>query len=182
MGKKKRGKRNKDNNNPAIPHHRVAGGHDEQCDTILPDKAESTESIECKSPNEELQNVFPTATTTLSIGDTVKIEGLINASEYNGMRGVIVSAVDVTTNRCGVRITGKNAKVMAIKVTNLTLECRAESKLIIDLATIRNTSADRVVGIVQSQMELFFCETSNGRYSLMQGGWSEDRIVVFRCG
>jgi hypothetical protein len=151
MGKKKRGKRNKDNNNTASSHHRVAGGHDDQFDTILNSTTDVAESTE--SPTEE---VIPF--TTLSIGDTVKINGLVNASEYNGMTGVIVSAVDNTTNRCGVRITGKSAKVMAIQVTNLTLEVRAKSKLIIDLATIRNTSADRVEGIVQSQMELFFAK------------------------
>ena len=81
MGKNKRGKRINSSNNTAIPHQRVAGGHDEQYNTILPDEAQSTEPIECESPNEELQNVFPTATTTLSIGDTVKIKGLVNASE-----------------------------------------------------------------------------------------------------
>ena len=83
MGKNKRGKRINSSNNTAIPHQRVAGGHDEQYNTILPDEAQSTEPIECESPNEELQNEFPTATTTLSIGDTVKIKGLVNASEYN---------------------------------------------------------------------------------------------------
>jgi hypothetical protein len=39
------------------------------------------------------------------------------------MRGIIVSELDATTNRCGVRCL---AKVMAIKVTNLILECRAK--------------------------------------------------------
>ena len=158
MGKKKRGKRINSSNNTAIPHQRVAGGHDDQYNTILPDEAQSTEPIECESPNEELQNVFPTATTTLSIGDTVKIKGLVNASEYNGMRGVIVSVVDAKTNRCGVRITGKNAKVMAIQVTNLTLECSLAKKFIMDLSTIRNTSDDRVEGIIQSQLEMFFAK------------------------
>lgn len=114
MGKKKRGKRNNSSNNAVIPHHRVAGG--QKSNAIQSCPTTPTESIECKSPNEELQEeVFPTATTTLSIGDTVKIKGLVNASEYNGMTGVIVGVVDTTTNRCGVRITGKSAKVMAIQ-------------------------------------------------------------------
>ena len=69
-----------------------------------------------------------------------------------------MSAVDVTTNRCGVRITGKNAKVMAIQVTNLTLECSLAKKFIMDLSTIRNTSDDRVEGIIQSQLEMFFAK------------------------
>ena len=122
MGKKKRGKRNTANNT-AISHDRVAGHDDEQCDTILncmPDKAECGEPFhidECnKSPKKEelLIEVVPTTTTTtsVSVGDTVKIKGLVNAPEYNGRRGVIVSELDATTNRCGVRITGKNSKVM----------------------------------------------------------------------
>jgi hypothetical protein len=44
--------------------------------------------------------------TTLSIGDVVKINGLVNSSQYSGKTGVIVSAVDAKTNRCGARITG----------------------------------------------------------------------------
>ena len=85
------------------------------------------------TPVVEAKEVFPAATTTttaLSIGDTVKINGLVDASKYNGTRGVIVSAVDVTTNRCGVRTTGKNATVMAIQITNLTLERRAKKSMI----------------------------------------------------
>jgi hypothetical protein len=82
---------------------------------------------------------LPTTTTTasLSIGDTVKINGLVNASEYNGTRGVIVSEFDVTTNRCGVRVTGKNPTLMAIQIANLTLERRAKK------STIGNANVDR---------------------------------------
>jgi len=29
----------------------------------------------------------------------------------NGMKGIIVSEFDASTNRCGVRVSGKNAKV-----------------------------------------------------------------------
>ena len=36
----------------------------------------------------------PPPMTSLSIGDTIRINGLISAPEYNGTRGVIVSAVD----------------------------------------------------------------------------------------
>ena len=81
----------------------------------------------------ELKEVSPPPpTTSLSIGDAVRINGLISASQYNGMRGVIVSPVNVTTNRCGVRITGKNAKVIAIQATNLTLERRAKKSTTIE--------------------------------------------------
>jgi hypothetical protein len=41
---------------------------------------------------------------TLSIGETVKIKGLVNSYQYNGKMGIVVSAVDAKTNRCGVRI------------------------------------------------------------------------------
>jgi hypothetical protein len=157
MGKKKRGKRNTANNT-AISHDRVAGHDDEQCDTILncmPDKAECVEPFhidECnKSPKKEelLIEVVPTTTTTtsVSVGDTVKIKGLVNAPEYNGRRGVIVSELDATTNRCGVRITGKNSKVMAIQVTNLTLERIAKK------TTIENNSNDRVGGNLKVQSD-----------------------------
>lgn len=64
--------------------------------------------------------------TTLSIGDAVKIKGLVNSSQFNGKSGVIVSAVDAKTNRCGVRINGNGTKVIAIQVTNLTLERKAK--------------------------------------------------------
>ena len=59
---------------------------------------------------------------TLSIGETVKIKGLVNSSQYNGKMGIVVSAVDAKTNRCGVRISaGINdvSKVIAIQETNL---------------------------------------------------------------
>jgi len=86
------------------------------------------------TPVVEAKEVFPAATNTttaLSIGDTVKINGFVDASKYNCSRGVIVSAVDVTTNRCGVRTRG-NANVMAIQVINLTLERRAKKSTIGD--------------------------------------------------
>ena len=125
MGKKKRGKRNNDSNSTVIPHPR-ATGHDEQCDAILNSMPDEAESAEQYYNIDEFNSPTTTTTTTLSIGDTVKINGLVDASEYNGMRGVIVSELDATTNRCGVRITSKNANVMAIQATNLTLEHRAK--------------------------------------------------------
>ena len=119
MGKKKRGKRNNDSNSTVTPHPR-ATGHDEQCDTILNSMPDEAESAEQYYNIDEFNSPTPTTTTrSLSVGDTVKIKGLVNASEYNGMRGVIVSELDATTNRCGVRITSKNTKVMAIQATNL---------------------------------------------------------------
>jgi len=128
MGKKKRGKRNNDSNSTVIPHPR-ATGHGEQCDAILNSMPNEAESAEQYYNIDEFNSPTTTTTTTLSIGDTVKIKGLVNASEYNGMRGVIVSELDATTNRCGVRITSKNANVMAIHVTNLTLEHRAKKSM-----------------------------------------------------
>ena len=97
----------------------------DEYDSLTPIPKITTPVVEAKE--EFLQN------TALSIGDTVKINGLVNASKYNGMRGVIVSAIDVTTNRCGVRINGKNnANVVAIQVTNLTLERKAKKSTIGD--------------------------------------------------
>jgi hypothetical protein len=111
MGKKKRGKRNS-GSSTAIPHPRATGHHDEQCDTILNSKDEFDSAIQ--------YYIDEFNSTKLSTGDTVKINGLISAPQYNGMRGVIVSELDIKTNRCGVKIIGKNANVMAIQVTNLT--------------------------------------------------------------
>ena len=125
MGKKKRGKRKNDNTN----------NHRERSDSLSSNL--EYEEEECgMSPKEELlqkEVELPTATATasLSIGDIVNIKGLVDASEYNGTRGVIVSEFDVTTNRCGVRITGKNATVMAIQITNLTLERMVKKKSMI---------------------------------------------------
>jgi hypothetical protein len=132
----------------AVQHHRIAGHDDEQCETILNSKSDEAVLAERIIIEEIIQEellqkeAFPPATaTTLSIGDTVTVKGLVNAPKYNGMRGVIVSAVDVTTNRCGVRITGGNnyvsKVVMAIQVTNLTLESRAKK------STIGNANLDR---------------------------------------
>jgi hypothetical protein len=139
MGKKKRGKRNNDSNSTVIPHHR-ATGHGEQCDTILNSMPDEAESAEQYFNIDEFNSPTTSTTTTLSVGDTVKINGLVNASEYNGMRGVVVSELDATTNRCGVRITSKNTKVMAIQVTNLTLERRAKKS-----TTFEDTNVDIAV-------------------------------------
>ena len=79
--------------------------------------------------------------TTLSIGDAVKIKGLVNSSQYNGKTGVIISAVDAKTNRCGVRINGNGTKVIAIQVTNLTLERKAKKSTISDANSVPHQSA-----------------------------------------
>ena len=86
----------------------------------------------------DLQKATP---TTLSIGDAVKIKGLVNSSQYNGKTGIIVSAVDAKTNRCGVRINGNNTKVIAIQVTNLTLERKAKKPTIADANSVPYQSA-----------------------------------------
>jgi len=128
MGKKKRGKRNNDNTN----------NHRERYDPLTSNL--ECEGEECMSPKDELlqkEVVLPAsaATASLSVGDIVTIKGLVNAPKYNGTRGVIVSELDVTTNRCGVRVTGGNnvsKVVMAIQATNLTLERRAKKSTILD--------------------------------------------------
>lgn len=55
-------------------------------------------------------------------GDTVKVHGLANAAQYNGIEGVVVSALDPETNRCGIRIEfeGKT-KTLALQMKNLSL-------------------------------------------------------------
>jgi hypothetical protein len=100
-----------------------------------------------------------------SVGDTVRLKGLISAPEYNGMKGIIVSELDATTNRCGVRITGKNAKVMAIQVTNLTLERKAKKSM------IGNASVDRVGGSMKSQFGI-------NKERLHRQRWEEGRLAL----
>jgi len=81
----------------------------------------------------EQKELFPPTTTTyLSIGDIVTIKGLVNAPKYNGMKGIIVSEFDASTNRCGVRVSGKNAKVMAIQDTGDQSDIRAQGKEVND--------------------------------------------------
>jgi hypothetical protein len=102
------------------------------CDKKSSDSPLSSKPDEAESEEQYIIDEFnsPPTTTTLSTGDTVKINGLVSASEYNGMRGVIVSELDVATNRCGVRVIGKNVNVMAIQVTNLTLERKTKKSTI----------------------------------------------------
>jgi len=68
---------------------------------------------------------------TPSAGDSVKIQGLMKAAQYNDMEGMIVSPLDPTTNRYGVRISpfqldGKGemrgkGKTLALHKQNLLL-------------------------------------------------------------
>ena len=68
---------------------------------------------------------------TPSAGDMVKIQGLVKAAQYNDMEGMIVSPLDPTTNRYGVRISpfqldGKGdmrgkGKTLALQKQNLLL-------------------------------------------------------------
>ena len=183
MGKTKRGKRK--NSTAPVPHHRVAGHDDEQCDTILNSKSDEAD----KEKEDLLQKeVFPpppptTTITTLSVGDIVTIKGLISAPQYNGMKGIIVSELDVTTNRCGVRVTGKNAKVMAIQVINLTFERRAKKSM------IGNTNVDRVGGSMGEgfhrhlAIACTFCDEDE-RLTLVEQNMSflEPAKVPFRLG
>ena len=83
------------------------------------------------------------AAPVFSVGDTVRLKGLISAPQYNGMKGIIVSEFNATTKRCGVRVTGTN--VMAIQVTNLTLERRAKK------STIGDAHINRGGGSMKSQ-------------------------------
>ncbi len=55
-------------------------------------------------------------------GDTVKVHGLANAAQYNGIEGVVVSTLDPVTNRCGIRIEfeGKT-KTLALQMKHLSL-------------------------------------------------------------
>lgn len=55
----------------------------------------------------------------ISVGDSVKITGLLSDHQYNGTRGIVVSAVDPKTNRCGVRINAD--KTLALRVQNLSV-------------------------------------------------------------
>lgn len=62
------------------------------------------------------------ATWSPSKGDSVKIKGLAKAAQYNGLEGVIVSALDPETKRCGVRteFSGKS-KTLALQMKNMDL-------------------------------------------------------------
>ncbi len=60
-----------------------------------------------------------------SVGDSVKITGLLSDHQYNGTRGIVVSAVDPNTNRCGVRINAD--KTLALRVQNLSVVRRAKT-------------------------------------------------------
>jgi len=102
--------------------------------------------------NTPAEKLSASDSSVFSVGDTVRLNGLISASQYNGMKGIIVSELDATTNRCGVRVTGTNAKVMAIQVTNLTLERKAKK------STIGDTNVDRVGGSPKPQHLAVACQ------------------------
>ncbi|KAL3817114.1 hypothetical protein ACHAXA_009945 [Cyclostephanos tholiformis] len=67
------------------------------------------------------------ASWTPTRGDSVKVAGLEKAGQYNGLVGVVVSALDVETQRCGVRIEhdGK-AKTIALLRQNMVLLHKAK--------------------------------------------------------
>ena len=53
-------------------------------------------------------------------GERVKLHGLKARPDLNGCFGVVVTAVDANTGRCGVEVEG-NSKAMALKASNLEL-------------------------------------------------------------
>jgi arsenite-transporting ATPase len=64
---------------------------------------------------------------TPSKGDSVKITGLEKAGQYNGLEGVIVSALDAETQRCGVRIEHNGRmKTLALQMQNMVLLHKAK--------------------------------------------------------
>ncbi|KAL7445961.1 hypothetical protein ACHAXH_009609 [Discostella pseudostelligera] len=64
---------------------------------------------------------------TPMIGDGVKIKDLAKAAQYNGLEGVIVSALDAETNRCGVKLeyNGKS-KTLSLQMKNIVLLHKAK--------------------------------------------------------
>jgi len=63
---------------------------------------------------------------SFSVGDSVQIMGLVSATQYNDMRGIVVSDFDPTTNRCGVKVRGGKGLILALQVHNLTMIRRAK--------------------------------------------------------
>ena len=67
------------------------------------------------------------ASWTPTKGDTVKVTGLEKAGQYNGLEGVVVTALDAVTQRCGVRIEHDGrAKTIALLRQNVILLHRAK--------------------------------------------------------
>jgi hypothetical protein len=104
-----------------------------QCDAI-----HSSTSDDRVDSNDEC--VSPTSNTNvndaiISLGDVVQIKGLVNAPQFNGMLGCVVSDVDPITNRCGVKIPhrggsnrGITNKIMGIQVKNLAIVRKSKSE------------------------------------------------------
>ena len=59
---------------------------------------------------------------TPTVGDTVKVADLEKAGQYNGLEGIVVSAIDDETQRCGVRIEHNGrARTIALLRRNMVL-------------------------------------------------------------
>jgi len=62
------------------------------------------------------------ASWTPAVGDTVKVQGLAKAAQYNGLEGTVAGTLDPETQRCAVRLAynGKS-KTLALQMKNMSL-------------------------------------------------------------
>jgi len=62
-------------------------------------------------------------------GDTVKVDGLAKSPQYNGLEGVVVSALNPETNRVGIRIAYEGqSKTLALQMKNIVLVSKAKKR------------------------------------------------------
>ena len=116
---------------------RVDGVGELQCDAIHSSTSDDRVNVEVRSQgySNEFSRNADTAVDAgnegsgddaiISVGDVVQIKGLVSAPQFNGKRGCVVSNVDPTTNRCGVKL--HSNKIMGIQVKNLTIVTKSKS-------------------------------------------------------
>ena len=62
-------------------------------------------------------------------GDTVKVDGLAKSPQYNGLEGVVVSALNPETNRVGIRIYYQGqSKTLALQMKNIVLVSKSKKR------------------------------------------------------
>jgi hypothetical protein len=75
----------------------------------------------------DIQTLGNAPAASVFVGDKVRIEGLVTAQQYNGLRGLVVSAVDSGTCRCRVQFRHDGIdKTVSILMQNLVLVRRAK--------------------------------------------------------
>jgi hypothetical protein len=121
-------------------HHKLELMGIEKCESMGIDKREFIDAITAREKrrktaltadfleeddDDDVDEVIVDA-ASFSVGDSVQIMGLVSASQYNYMRGIVVSDFDRTTNRCGVKVHGGKGPILALQVHNLTMIRKAK--------------------------------------------------------